>query len=84
MYNENNIEETISNVKKSVADIINGMEPKSRMITKDFVGRVISENYAINAVVATGLTYLCIKNNNEVYQRSGKFGGIFKKEIRND
>lgn len=78
MINEKNIEKTISTVIKAAETIVGNMEEGSRLTTKEFVDQIAAETEVPNNV-AVGLTSLIVKNCDEIEQRAGRSGGIFKK-----
>lgn len=78
MLNETKIDETITNIKKSVNSIIEGMGEGDRIITKDFALRVAQETDT-HIGITQGIVSLCLKNSPDGYQRSGRNGGWFKR-----
>ena len=78
MINDKNINTTVSNVSKCVEDIVDGMREGERLTTKMFIKKVVDETN-VPVAIATGLTSLCVKNCSDVFQRSGRDGGIYKK-----
>lgn len=83
MINEKIIGETVSNVIKAVDGIAVNMKGGERFTTAEFVGKVVDETN-VPVVIATGLTSLCVKNCDYLFQRSGRNGGIFKKSINKE
>jgi hypothetical protein len=78
MINDKNINTTVSNISKCIENIVDGMGEGERLTTKAFIKKVVDETN-VPVAIATGLTSLCVKNCNNVFQRSGRDGGIYKK-----
>lgn len=77
MFNNESMENSINKIKQSVTEVINQIPMTEKMMTKDFVARVVADT-SMDRTTAVGIISLCIKNNDKVVQRPGRNGGIFR------
>lgn len=78
MINDCNVNATVSSIMKSVDDIVCGMNEGSRLTTKEIVELVVNET-SVPVAIAAGITSLCLKHCENLFQRPGRNGGNFKK-----